>query len=317
MPKVSIIIPTYNSERFLQATLDSVLNQTYTDFEIVAVDDGSTDGTKDILSACSDPRLRVFFEEHAGCVANYNRCLSHVEGEYIAVLDHDDIMLPERLERQVAFLDSNTGIYLLGSSYEIIDEEGKVLDRKPMPVGKGNVKKYEMVFNAVQHPTVMYRKQLVDFIGVYNEAYYPSHDSEFILRAITQHSADNLPEVLTQWRRVPDSPTNSQTYLQHEKHYQMRKEANTIAYHANMARYRKAEAAMNLGKVAYYYGKGGEAFKWFRKAIFHGGFSLAAFRYLTASLFMPVIRFMRKRNITLPFTSSRKRSSVNWDYHSP
>jgi glycosyltransferase involved in cell wall biosynthesis len=314
---VSVIIPAYNGERFIRETVNSALNQDYKDYEIIIVDDGSTDTTLDILASFNSPLLHVFSEDHAGCVANYNRCLHHASGEYIAILDHDDIMLPERLSSQAAYLNANPNIAMVGSAYEVIDEDGIVLEHKPMPVGFELVRKFAMVFNAVQHPTAMYRRSLVDSIGQYDESWYPSHDSEFILRAIQEAGADNIPEVLTRWRKVASSPTNTRTAEQRDKHYKMRHIANTAVYEKQVLQPGKQESAMNLGKIAYYAGYRTESLKWFRRAMGHGLLSFEVLRYLFAATLMPLVKWMRKRNIDLPFVSSLRKRSANWKYYSP
>lgn len=316
-PKVSVIIPTYNSERHLRATLESVFGQEYDDYEVVIVDDGSTDGTREIIESFTSPRLKVTFAEHAGCVANYNRCLAHSDGEYIAILDHDDIMLPSRLRVQAAFLDTNRHVSIVGSSYDVIDEEGQVLEHKPMPTGHEAVADFELVFNAIQHPTCMYRRRLLDLLDAYDESYYPSHDSDFILRAIQKTGGDNIPEVLTHWRRVPDSPTNTLRDKQHELHYQMRKSLNASKYHAYIAPLRKARYALNLCKIAYYYGIGSEARRWAFRALRHGLRSKELFRYLASAWLMPLVRWLRKRNIILPVLHKQKEANPDWTYYSP
>jgi glycosyltransferase involved in cell wall biosynthesis len=316
-PKVSIIIPTFDSASFLQTTLDSALSQDFDDYEIVVVDDGSKDETPNILRKYKSPRLHVYFEDHVGCAANYNRCLERASGEYIAILDHDDIMKPDRIRKQAAFLDSNLGVYLVGSNYEVIDDHGDVTERRPMPTGSENVARFEMVFNAVQHPTAMYRKRLVDLIGVYDETYFPSHDSHFILRAILKTAADNIPEALTQWRRMPDSPTNILSPEQSRLHYKIRKEANAAKYHAYPVANQKQKFALNLCKIAYYYGDGKEARYWALKALRHGLMTKELFRYLSSSTVMPFVRWLRKRGIILPFLKQQKEQSADWTYYSP
>src|SRR5580698_3447780 len=99
-PRISIVMPVWNGETYLAATLESVLTQTFTDFELIVVDDGSTDATLGILKSCPDPRLRVFQLEHGGIVKALNHGLAQARSEWIARQDADDISLPRRLERQ-------------------------------------------------------------------------------------------------------------------------------------------------------------------------------------------------------------------------
>src|SRR5262245_55615438 len=108
-PKVSVIIASYNGERFVAETVASVLGQTWRDPELVVIDDGSTDSTRGILReiAGGDPRMRVIEKDNEGLIATLNRGIAEARGTYIARLDHDDIALPSRIERQAQFLDAN------------------------------------------------------------------------------------------------------------------------------------------------------------------------------------------------------------------
>ncbi len=316
-PLVSVIIPAYNSARFIRVTIESALNQDYPNFEIVVVDDGSTDETPEILKEYASERCRVFLESHIGCVPNYNRCLRYAQGRYIAILDHDDVMLPGRLRRQAEYLESHPELCMVGSAYEIVGEKGEFLESRPMPSGPSEVRRFEGVFNAVQHPTAMYRRHLVDEIGEYREEYFPSHDSEFILRAIARFDADNLPEYLTRWRRVRSSPTTGMSEIQSRLHYEMRRDYNEKAFAAAKDRGVKGQFALNLGKISYYRGRVAETFIWLTAALRYRPANPEIYRYLFALPLMPLIRMLRKRGIVLPIFRKRKSNSADWRYYSP
>lgn len=139
-PLVSIIIPMYNCEKFIQETLDSVLSQTYKNFEVIAVNDGSTDGTLQIVSqiAKSDNRIICISQDNSGVSASRNKAIQLSKGEYIAFLDHDDIWLPDKLENQVPFFQQNSKIGFVFSNAIYFNEEGKntLLYRKSPPTGR-------------------------------------------------------------------------------------------------------------------------------------------------------------------------------------
>lgn len=127
MPRVSVIIPTYNRKDYVQEAIDSVLAQTYTDYEIIVVDDGSTDGTGEALQARYGDRIRYVWQENQGESVARNRGIEMARGEYVAFLDSDDMWLPEKLEKQIAFLSENPEIKLVFSSAVMIDAGGRII----------------------------------------------------------------------------------------------------------------------------------------------------------------------------------------------
>src|SRR5579864_2507794 len=124
-PRVSIVMCVHNEERYLEQTIESILTQSFADFELVVVDDGSTDGTRRILSAVRDARLRVLRHEWQGIPRSRNRADSLARGEYIVRHDGDDLSLPERLENQIRFLDEHPNIGIVGTYVDIIDADGE------------------------------------------------------------------------------------------------------------------------------------------------------------------------------------------------
>ncbi len=128
--RVSIVIPTYNGADFIKATLDSVFDQTYIDFEVVVSDDGSTDKTIEIVESFDDPRLRVVDDRsHVGAAGNWNRALSHARGEYVKIPAQDDLLYPENLKIQVDALDGNEALSLVAVQRDIIGADGTTLIR--------------------------------------------------------------------------------------------------------------------------------------------------------------------------------------------
>jgi glycosyltransferase involved in cell wall biosynthesis len=127
-PKVSVCIPVYNGSNYIAECIESVLGQTYKDFRLIICDNCSTDNTADIVRSFRDSRITyVRNPENLGLVGNTNRCLSLAEGEYICILHHDDMMLPENLERKVRLLDENSGVGFVHSNIFVIDSKGQIL----------------------------------------------------------------------------------------------------------------------------------------------------------------------------------------------
>lgn len=137
---MSVCIPVYNTERFILDAVASVLAQSYQDFELVIVDNASTDGTAALLARLDDPRIRVFYNDNnIGAQANFNRSVSLARGEYLKVLCADDVLYPECLQKQVAILEADRGgeIAIVGCARDIIDEHGKRWLRRRFPGGEG------------------------------------------------------------------------------------------------------------------------------------------------------------------------------------
>src|SRR3990172_5385939 len=126
---VSVLMPFYNAERYVGEAIESILCQTFKEFELVAIDDGSTDRSLEVVRgyACRDTRIRCFSSAHKGIAATRNETLSRANGKYIAVMDADDISLPERLAKQVAYLESHPECVLVGSWVQLMDSAGRPL----------------------------------------------------------------------------------------------------------------------------------------------------------------------------------------------
>ncbi len=167
-PRITVLMPVHNGEPYLEASVRSILHQTYSDFEFLVIDDGSTDGTSRILRAYRDPRLRIVENgRNLGVVETLNRGLSISRGEYIARMDCDDESLPERLERQVSFLDAHPEIGVLGTAGELIDEVGKSLGVFRYPLDHEVICFSMHFFNPLAHPSVMIRRNVVLDAGGY------------------------------------------------------------------------------------------------------------------------------------------------------
>ncbi|MDG6249253.1 glycosyltransferase [Methanocalculus sp.] len=203
-PAITVLMTVYNEERFLRQAIDSILAQTYSDFELLVVDDASTDSSPTILASYTDPRVRVVTnEENMGCPRSSNRGLALARGQYIARMDADDIAYPHRLAVQHAFLERHPGIDLVGSSNELIDEEGKVIGAWRGRFGPETVYYLLNFRNCLTHSTVMFRKEFAESIGGYNERVKWALDYDFYHRASKAGKLYRMDEVLVQWRSMP------------------------------------------------------------------------------------------------------------------
>lgn len=205
-------MPVFNGARFLRETLVGIFAQTLRDFELLAIDDGSTDNTLAILQEfAADPRLRILSLGHQGICHALNCGMQHARAELIARIDADDVMLPERLERQVAFLRNNPKLGGIGSFYYIIDEAGEVRGRKQIPLCTlESVREQldaagELIY---PHPTIMFRKEKVLSLGGYRSDYEKCEDVDLFLRMFEAGCPILVqPEYLTRFRYHSSSVT--------------------------------------------------------------------------------------------------------------
>jgi glycosyltransferase involved in cell wall biosynthesis len=215
VPKVTVLVPIFNAEPFLRESLNSVFAQTFRDFELLAIDDGSTDGSHEVLSSFHDSRLRMVNNSaNRGLIFTLNRGLELAEGEYVARLDADDIAMPERLDRQVAFLDSRPAIALIGSFAEFIDPEGAPFLIQRVPLTFDDIIRKIFSSNCFVHPSVMFRTSVVRELGGFREEMLHAEDYDLWLRVIERHGVANLPEPLVRYRVHPGQLSQRKLRLQ-------------------------------------------------------------------------------------------------------
>lgn len=181
MPKVSIIIPTYNRAKLISRAIESVLAQTYKDYEIIIVDDGSTDNTQEVLAVYMD-RIRYVRQSNKGISGARNRGIGEVQGEYVAFLDSDDTWVPEKLAVQVEVLDRNKKVGIVYSRMQIFDEEGKPCGFKPEEKTGKNYLELLEIRGDITTSTVVTRKECFDKVGVFDPNLPPMEDFDMWLR---------------------------------------------------------------------------------------------------------------------------------------
>lgn len=206
-PRVSVVLPVYNGGAYLRGAIDSVLGQTFRDLEVIAVDDGSTDGSSALLDAVDDPRMRVLHQANQGLPAALNRGIALSRGEYVARQDHDDISHSERVAAQVAYLDTHPDCALLGTRADIYHGD-RLTGRVHMhPLGDPALR-FELLFdNPFVHSSVMIRRCVLDALGGYatDLRRQPPEDYELWSRIARGHRVANLAASLVQYREVPGS----------------------------------------------------------------------------------------------------------------
>jgi len=216
MPLVSVVMANYNRERFLESALNSILTQTFKDFEFIIVDDGSTDGSREIIKhhARNDKRIKAVYMPHSGLVSAVNYGCSLSEGRFIARHDSDDVAKPDRLEIQVAYMLANPTVALLGGGFECIDVNGKVLFVMNWPSRANGLHDYLLLDCYIAQPTVLFRKDLFIEIGGYRSVYADAEDYDLFLRIADKNLLDNLPDILCQYRLHPSQVSSSKSSQQ-------------------------------------------------------------------------------------------------------
>ncbi|TDL78991.1 glycosyltransferase family 2 protein [Peribacillus frigoritolerans] len=199
--RVTVLMPVYNGEKHLFEAIESILNQTYKEFELLIINDGSTDKSEDIIKKFKDSRIRYVVNDYnIGLIKTLNKGLGLINSEYIARMDADDISLPTRLEKQIKFMDQNKDIAVSGTSILVFNNKGKV--RKEI-VSKEPIKiRTQLLFYpALMHPTVLIRKKIIEQGNFeYDEAHKSVEDFGLWQKMSVNYKLSNIPEILLKYR---------------------------------------------------------------------------------------------------------------------
>jgi glycosyltransferase involved in cell wall biosynthesis len=222
-PRVTVLMSLYNEERHVAAAVDSVLAQTYENFEFLIIDDGSTDRSKEIVLAVDDPRIRLISRPNKGLTESLNEGLQLARGEYVARQDADDISLPTRIEKEVAFLDSAPEVGLVGTNYTIIGDDGEPLTTTSVFLHPFDLAVAEIVSNQFGHGSVMMRRSVALELGGYDSTVGDIvSDYDLWLRIGRTARLANLAEPLYRWRRSSRSLSMSDRDLAIKQSFALR-----------------------------------------------------------------------------------------------
>ena len=224
MPKISVIMPAYNAEKYIKEAMDSILNQTYGDFEFIVLNDCSRDRTEEIILSYEDDRIvYVKNEQNMGVAATLNKGLGLAKGDYIARMDADDISMPERFAQQVAALDANPKLAVLGTNTEIFNENGTICTG--WSATNPDQMKVDLLFSCgLAHPSVMMRRQVIQAMGGYDLEFEGMEDYDLWCRVAEEHDVSTLPQILFRYRvhgaQVTKNP--SEKYMQRLRSLKLR-----------------------------------------------------------------------------------------------
>ena len=229
MPRVSVVMPAYNDERYVAEAIQSVLAQTYQDFELVITDNGSSDGTANVIKSFQDPRIRLLsLAKNRGHCGGMNNSVNAAQGEFLALLNSDDAFYPDKLEKQVKFLDENPHVGIVFSYAEIIDKDSQafkgesaykgIFDRPNQENRFGWLRNFFLNDNCLCHPSALIRKRCQEDIGLFDERFALLLDLDYWIRMCLKYQIHILPERLTKFR-VHESQGSAGKPETHSLHY--------------------------------------------------------------------------------------------------
>lgn len=222
MPKVSVIMPAYNAEAYIKEAMDSILCQTFGDFELIVLNDCSGDSTEQIILSYDDPRV-VYLknEKNLGVAGTLNRGLEHAKGEYIARMDSDDIAMPQRLERQVKHLDDHPDLLACGSNAVLFGQVASE-SNTDMPLDYKSVCIRLALTNAFVHPTMLLRREALAHVR-YDSGFEGREDYRMWMVLSRQGQMENLPEPLLRYRIHGGQVTQQKDEAKAKKHFHLKK----------------------------------------------------------------------------------------------
>ncbi|MFI5215419.1 MAG: glycosyltransferase family 2 protein [Candidatus Limnocylindria bacterium] len=271
-PQVSVTMAVHDAERYLGAALESIERQSFPDFELIAVDDGSRDGSLAILQrhAARDPRLRVIARPHSGIAVTRNAALAAAQADLVAVMDADDVAHPERLARQVAHLRSHPEIVALGAGALIIDPEGWPIRRLEAPLEHAAIDAALMRGRgeALVHPSVVFRRDSLLAASGYREGIDSVEDLDLCLRLAERGRLANLPETLLEYRHH----LRKSTYALGSEH---RRLANRVLRDAQLRRGLDAASGYQMPALAGETPAVDYRCEWVRQAVIGGNLATA------------------------------------------
>ncbi|HET7899144.1 MAG TPA: glycosyltransferase, partial [Flavisolibacter sp.] len=215
LPVVTVVLPTYNCENYVRESIQSILDQTFTGFELIVIDDASTDRTVQVIGELKDPRIRLIQKQkNSGYTDSLNQGIALARGRYIARMDADDISLPSRFEKQVNFLELHKDIAVCGTWYMEIPNNHIA----KLPTEHEDIKIGMLENNQLCHPSVMFKKDFFEANHLcYNRDFESAEDYELWTRLIAIGKLANLPDVLLHYRMHEQQVSTKHVYTQHAR----------------------------------------------------------------------------------------------------
>lgn len=215
MPKVSVIMPSYNKEKYIGKAMESIIRQTYSDWELIIIDDCSSDNSVKVIHSFQDKRIR-FYENtcNIGIAENRNRGIELANGKYIALLDADDISLPRRLEKEVDYLEQHPEIDVVFGGFNEIDDQDMVRETYFSPLRNPKyIRANLMIMDVIPNSSCMYRKSFINQYKIrYRDGYLGMDDYLFWIECSLHGNISGIPDLFLYWRNTSDNGTNRYKY---------------------------------------------------------------------------------------------------------
>lgn len=217
--EVSIVMSVYNGEQYVHEAVESIMGQTFNDFEFIIINDGSTDKTSQILNSFvkKDTRINLIEQPNKGLVPSLNRGIKVAKGIYIARQDADDRSEPNRLSKQVGFLNKYPETVVIGSNISVMDSQGKIMHRHAVLLNDPELRQELLIRSPFAHGSVVFKRQAAVEAGMYDEAMWPAEDYDLWLRLSQYGMLANLDEPLYVYREHDSSISNQMSSLQQTK----------------------------------------------------------------------------------------------------
>lgn len=284
-------MPVKNNSKYIKKCVESILNQTHKNFELIIIDD-SIDDTENIIRSINDKRIKFFkFNGNISAALNYGICNSNYD--YICRMDGDDFSAPDRIQKQLDFLINHPDINIVGTNYYCIDENNKILFEKKFPEHDDEIKFMMPIITSVLHPTIMFRKKEINSVGNYNGNYEYVEDLDLFLRTSVRFNFYNIQEPLHYYRLY--NFKNGLFEINNNLAYKI----SLDFINKNRLSYTEGKLKFQKGLLEYYKNDVSLAKKYFFSVLFSSDVNLAkVLRYLLPSLMgNNLIKFLRKNNL--------------------
>lgn len=298
-------MPVYNEERYVEKSIESILNQTFIDFEFIILDDGSTDRSVEVIKSFIDDRIKFFKSEKKGVVFQLNVGIEKSEAPFIARMDADDISELTRLEKQYIFLINNCDIDLVGTNYINIDSNGNKTGVKNYPELNDDIMFMMPVESGVCHASVLFRKSVFTATEMYRSEFESAEDHELFLRLINfGNRFHNIQEPLYRYRLYDQNHTEEKIKKQNTLSYKIGTRYLTNNYSPNYSSIEKYNFEFRMGVIEYYRGSISRARIHFIKALLVSkGKLFKNLRYLVITLLgHRIINWLREKKYLVKFS---------------
>lgn len=221
--KISVVMSVYNGEKYLKQAIESILNQSFEDFEFIIINDGSTDKSLEILNEFQqkDERIKIVSRENKGLIYSLNEGVKLAQGEYIARMDADDVSTPNRLEKQLKYAQEK-GLIVCGTWAKGIDSLGNKVKDMNYPPSADKVKIYTLLHNPFIHSSVLFRKDIFEKVGGYKARFKHVEDYELWTRIVFKYKTDNISENLLEYRLHEDQITKQSNFIMRIRGFRVR-----------------------------------------------------------------------------------------------